>query len=775
MNRSLRPPVSSPTLAFLLSLVLLSTFATRAGAQGEATAAWEITQFDITATVPPVGAERTLTVHATLSARNVGQGVGQTFTARINPAAAIKSVTVNDAPATFTKLPEARTQLQLARVSLPAQIPSGGAIKVAFDYALPVASNTALASVGAEGAQFLPLSFWYPSPNSPTSPRGADFAPVHLTINSAAGDMSVSSGQATGSTFEQKLFAQPFFVTGRWDAVEGANDARGVTALLPHGATADERRRAQDLIAFAAAARSYFAATLGGSTDAPLRLVAVNRGAGFDMGGTILVEPAAFRRAKLDAQTALSIAESVARLWIGGATPVRGVGAGVISEGLTRHLALSFLEKQSGAEAAAAERLRERLAFSAIAKLDGPLAQLTQLDPNFTTLAADKGAMIWRLTERALGAEAFRGVVRSLVQNGRGGEITLASLRTQLAGAGGASLKALLDAELDQPTQTDLLVGVPQQRGGEWVSALRNMGSFDVTVSVVARTDRGERIGTEATVKASDFGEAVFKTTSRVVSAEVDPEKLYPQIDYSNDDAPHQPAIESALEEATRALTNQQFANAETAARALVARQPLMQDARILLARTLLEENKLDEAERELRAAADAPLPLPLTLAWANEALGEIALKRGQAVEAARLFTEAVRAGGGYPPTLAARAARLRAEATQGASAPAVDEQVRAFASQFDAAIKSGRKADLDALIAPGELTSFEKGLVSSQPDAWQTKVLRTEAMGGDRVAADVQITARALGGDQSGTAVFVFTRAGNRLLLTEIPIFEVR
>jgi tetratricopeptide (TPR) repeat protein len=760
--------------AALTTVLLVALFAARARAQAEAAPAWQVTQFDVTANVPAPGAERTLSARAVVSARNVGGAAGQTFTARLNPAAVVKSTSVNDAPATFTKLSEARTQLQLVRVALPAQVAPGGAVRVAFDYTLPVAANTALAALGSEGAQFLPLSFWYPAPNSPTSPRGADFAPVRVTVNAPAGDAAVSTGQAAGSAFDQKLSAQPFFLTGRWDAVEGANEARGVTAMLPRGATADERRRAEALIGFAAAARAYFAATLGGVADAPLRLVAVSRGAGFDMGGTILVEPAAFRRAKLDATTALTISESVARLWVGGAAAVRGAGAGAVSEGLTRHLALGFIEKQLGAEAAEAERLRERVAFAAIARRDSPLSLLTPFDPNYAALAADKGAMVWRLAEHALGRDAFLAAVRSQLQNSRG-EITLASFRAALAGGGGAGLKTLLDAELDQPTQTDLLVGLPQQRAGVWASALRNTGTADAAVTVVAITDRGERVTTEATVKASDFGEAIFKTAARVVSAEVDPEKLYPQLDYSNDEAPRQTAIDAALEEATRALTNQQFAQAEALARSLAARAPLFQDARILLARTLLEGGKLEEAERAFRDAADSPLPLPLTLAWANVGLGEIALRRGRPDEAARLFTEAVRAEGGTPPTLAARAARLRAESALGPGAPAVDESVRTFIAQLDAAIKGGRRAEIDTFVAPGELPNFSKGIAASQPDLWQTKVLRAEPLGGDRVAVDVQITSRALGGDKSGPAVYVLTRAGGRLLLTDIPVFEVR
>lgn len=756
-----------------LPFVLLC--AAHAFAQDEARAAWQVTQFDITATLPAPGAERTLAARAVLTARNVGQGAGNSFTVRINPAAEVKSASANDATARFAKRTEARTQLQQVTVMLAAPVAPGGTMKVAFDYSLLLPTNSGLAAVSTEGAQFLPLSLWYPTPNSPASARGADSAPVRLTVSAAGGEMVVSSGQGSGATFDQKLSAQPFFAAGRWEAVEGANEARGVTSLIPRGASPEERKRAEALNAFAAAARAYFATTLGGAQDVPVRLVAVSRGAGFDMGGTILVEPAIFRRAKIDGATALLVAESVARIWIGGATPVRGAGAGVVREGLTRLLAVEFIEKQLGAEAAESERLRERVAFAAVAKRDAPLSQITQGEPNYLTLAADKGSMVWRLAERTLGREVFLNVVRAQLQGGRAGELTLASLRAALAEAGGARLKSILDAELDQPTLTDLLVGLAQPREGGWSAALRNTAPFDVTVAVAARTDRGERLTTEVTLKASDFGEAIFKTASRVVGVEVDPDNLYPQTDYDNDDAPRRVALDATLGDATRALTSQDYARAETLTRDLIARQPLMQDARVLLARALLEQNKLPDAEREFRAAADSPLPLAQTLAWSSIGLGEIALRKGQAAEAARLFSEAVRAEGGYPSALAARAARLRAEAMPGAGAPAVDESVRAFVTQFDQAVRGGRKADLDALIVPGELSTFGKGIVGSQPEVWQTKVLRTEALGGDRVAADVQITARTLGRDQSGSAVLVLTRAGGRLLLAEIPIFEVR
>lgn len=770
----------SNTPKLLLSLTLMLLAATAASAQGEGPVVWEVQRFDVTAGVSAATAGgRKLSVRAVVQARNAGQGTGRTLTARINPAAEITSVTVGDAAARFDAArTEARTGLKTVATTLPAPVAPGGVVSVTYDYTLPVQTNSGLASVAVEGAQFLPvasepLSFWYPTPNSPAAPRGADAAPVKLTVNAPAGDSVVSTGRLQGQTFDQTLLVQPFFVTGKWDAIEGAGEAKGVSAHIPRGASAEERGRAEALVALAGAARSYFAGVLGPAPDAPVRLVAVRRGAGFDMGGTVLLDAAAFRRPKTDALTALAVSEAVAHLWLGGATSIRGDGAGALREGLARYLAAEFLGKHLGADAAEAERLRERIAYAAIAQRDAPLSLSTPFEPTYFTSAANKGAMVWRLAARTLGAEAFNATLRAQLEAGRSAGLTLRQFRAALVGRGGEPMSALLDAGLDRPTEIDLLVGLPQPRAGEQVVALRNAGPVDVTVSVAATTDRNERLTTGATIKARDFGEAVFKSAARIVRVEVDPEKLYPQTNYANDAAPAAPPLDESLAEATRTLAAQDFARSESVSREMLARAPLMQDARVLHARALLGLNRLEEAEREFRAAADAPLPLPDTLAWAAIGSGEIALRRGQVAEAARRFGEAVQVNGSYAATFAARAARARADAAPGATAPAVEEAVRAAVAQLDQAIKGGRKTEIDQLIAPGELDKFSKGIVGSQPEIWQTKVLRTENIGGERVAADVQITARVLGVDKSCTGVLVFTRAGGRLQLIEIPILE--
>jgi hypothetical protein len=78
-------------------------------------------------------------------------------------------------------------------------------------------------------------------------------------------------------------------------------------------------------------------------------------------------------------------------------------------------------------------------------------------------------------------------------------------------------------------------------------------------------------------------------------------------------------------------------------------------------------------------------------------------------------------------------------------------------------------------MIVPGELTGFVRGAVGTQPEAWQTRVLRTERLDANRMALDVAINSRQLGAEHAGTAVFILARAGSGWKLNAIDFFEVR
>jgi hypothetical protein len=239
-----------------LPLCLLSS----AYAQTPAPVLWQINGFDIAVNVQQ--AERSISSVATLNATNIGGSAGRTLTVRLNSKASVKSVTVGGAATTFRPAPETRGDLQRVEVALPSSVVPNSSVSLTVNYVLPVESNTGLSSISPIGTQFLPLSFWYPMPNTPYTVRGADTAPFRLTVNlsnaiSSGAEKSISPGS---SSFDQPLHGQPFFVQGDWDKVEGTADARGIVVLLEKGASADERKRAEALIAFTSAARAFYAA-----------------------------------------------------------------------------------------------------------------------------------------------------------------------------------------------------------------------------------------------------------------------------------------------------------------------------------------------------------------------------------------------------------------------------------------------------------------------------------------------------------------------------------
>jgi tetratricopeptide (TPR) repeat protein len=755
--------------SLLLCLVFALDWSTTAQTQ-VAPALWQVDSFDLAVNVQQ--AERQLGVVATLKATNVGGSPGRTFTIKLHSKAKISSVTVNGAPSTFRAGSDPRGDLMRAEVSLTSAASPNTTATLVVNYTLPIESNSGNAAISPVGTQFLPLSIWYPTPNTQYTLRGADTAPFRVSVNLPN---VVSSGidKSSGGTsvFEQPLSGQPFFVQGNWDKIDGAGEGKGISVLIPKGSNADERKQAEVLVAFTSAARAFFAGAFGEAPDVPIRLVSVRRGTESDS-GTVLFDANTLRLPRIDAATALSIAEAISRLWFGGQVPIRGEGSGAIKEGLARFLATQFLEKQFGHDAVQSELLRERIAYAAVAQRDAPLARASQLDSTYWGSVPNRGAMFWRLVDRRLGHDAFLAVLKSALQSGKtdNNGVTLSGLRAAIVQRGGDALKLLLDQQLDQVIDTDLLVGLPQSRGNESVSALRNLGSIDVTVNVVATTEQGQTVQTETTIPAKNFAEAVFKTPARIVRVEVDPEKLYPQTDYGNDTVPRVTDLPDALNQGASQLGGQDYAKAEATARQMLVTAPRLQEARVLLGRALVGENKLDEAEKVFRASLDEPLPFTATLAWANIGLGEISMKRNQPAEAAKRFNDAVFASRDYPSSLAARSARIRAEQAAN-TLPPVDESVRAFVTQFSQAVVSGKKAELESRVVPGELAGFIKGSIGTE--VWNTTVVRTEQLNADLIAADVNINVKQLAKEGTLSAVFMLARTPTGLKLFSIELIQ--
>jgi tetratricopeptide (TPR) repeat protein len=759
---------------FAVFFVLL-LFTNQISAQDDAAraiAAWQVTKNDITANLPSNASERNLNAKAIVSLKNVGRGAGSTVTFRINQKAEIVSVKVGAGNAEFRKITDDKLgTLQRFSVTLPTAVQPNDSTVVSIEYRLKVDENSGLNAISPVGSQFLPLSVWLPTPNNPYSPRGADFAPYNLNVTAASGETVVSAGKAAAANFTQNLSGQPFFITGSWDVIESAN---GVSVYVLKGVGAEERKRAEEVADFVGSAKDFAANLFGVSTDVPIKVVSVYRGAGFADGGTVLVDPSIFRRQKLDAQTAMLLSESIAKIWMGNLIPLRAEGQGVLREGFSQFVATKFLEKQFGKETADVEKLRQRTVYAAIAKRDAPLSQTTPLDDTYFASVSNKGSMIWRLISENIGEDKFSGAVKRYFQS-KPSSLTLNDFKQQFADAQNASLTQLFDYAMNQPTDLDLLIGLPQVKGNQTVVALRNTGSFDTAVNVLATTETGEKKIAKASITAKNFSEAAFNTTAKIVRVEVDPEKLYPQFDYANDVAPRETADNDLLAAIIQAFNRQEYAKAETSARKVLQTYSNFDEARNWLGRALLEQNKLDEANREFNAALNSRLPAAKTLAWSNIGLGEVFVRRNQNAQAIKYFDEAVKTDVEYASNLAARNGRLKAE-TAANALKAIDEAAKAFFSGFDTAVISKQRGQLDSAIVSGELTRFASGIVTSQPESWQTKILRTELINANRMAVEVNLNVKVINKEpQSGTALYFLARTSSGWKLMAVDLFEVR
>ncbi|MGQ0542158.1 MAG: hypothetical protein ACT4O9_09965 [Blastocatellia bacterium] len=747
-------------LRILAFAFLIFTFIFSAFAQDDTriSATWQVQKYDINATLPTLESDRNLTVKAKIDLKNVSSKPASSLTFRISPNATVSAVTINNSPADFTKSEEKLGTASLQRIAI--RIPSvapGGSVSATVDYKLTLKDNSGLNSISPAGSQFLPMSFWYPTPNSWYFARGADYAGTRVQVT-APGQTFVSSGVESAGSFDQKLNIQPFFVSGNWDLTNSS----GVSVYLPKGSGVEEQKRAAELAALASEAKMYITGLLGTAPDTPLRLVAVGRGAGFYSGGTILFDQAILRRGKIDSLTAMNISEATAKLWIGESVTVNGDGYGVIREGLPRFIATEFIETKYGKDVAEIEWTRQRNAYASVSRRDAPLMMVAPLDDYYFPAVANKGALLWRLLAKKTGEGNFFNTIKT---NSRSGTLNLTELRTAFS-----SQKDFLDQMLDQITDSNFLVGLPQPAGSETKVALRNTGGVDVTVNVATVLSNGEKMSAPATIRAKSFGEITFKTATKIVRVEIDPEKFYPQTDYSDDVAPRETTESDSLLGVKRFFDKQEFANAEKAARAVLQQVPRFDDVRILLARSLLAQNKNVEAEREFRAALDEKLPTSRTIAWANVGLAETALRAGQNPQAVRFAEQAILADAEYGASLAARIIRNKVNAV---SNP--DESVKAYFTQFDRVAISNRKADLDAIVMPGEVTRFANG-ISGQTTEWKTQVNHVDKIDTNTVLVETAMTIKLLNREvETGMAVYRLSRVGGGWKLSGVEIFEVR
>ena len=785
---------------------------------------FEIKKYEINATVVP--AELKVDVQAKLRLVNLSDprladnillstADRPRFSFYINSKAKVTEMKVNGSTAAFKTNEDLRNNLLRIYTDVTTGIASARELEVDFVYSVPSADRNTSLHVSSGESFLLPNSFWVPVVHTPYAEHGADTAPMSLTVNAPAGLKVVSSGiRKSENSFEQSLAAQPFFIVGNYDVITRGGESYPVEVYVPRGLGEVGKQQAQRLATEAERMLAFYVKYFNAAAVAPFRIVAtqarqlstvtsdafsVAREVAFMTAGLATVDDNLLRRDVLDLGTIELLSGAASRAWVDGQVLVRGRGTGMLRDALPVYLGAQYLGERFGVEQRDAAFDRYRGAYAIVARNDAPLLMQSQLDRNYITSVYNKGAMIWRLLEYQLGRQNFENVLRNSLtrtkvdalslsgwyspsQGGKPPQIhplcslsRCANLKENLLAAGRDRrlINEIFANWIDSVVLPDFAIGQPQSATNGVESTIANFGSGDVTIEVVATTDKGEKLSRNVTIKPGEYGTVTFPAGTNITRVEADPNNLYLQSDYTNDVFPRRPSESEAFGQANLAFVKNDFATAEAKAREGLKITPNAPTLQALLGRVLLAQKKTEEAAKVFEAVLKSePLPLQAYGA-ANLGLGEIALQQNNFAEASRRFRFAAMSDFDAATTMAARDNAASAE--RGASAIKIPEDIRAFLQKFDGAVLQGTTDAVNQFIELGNLRKFAQSLVVRKPAIWVTEAIRTEEWDANGIAVDVTLKIKIEGKDYAGRAVYVISRANGKMLLSEVPVFDVK
>jgi tetratricopeptide (TPR) repeat protein len=732
----------------------------------------------------------------------------------LNLNAKVESMKVNEAAVPVNTSEDQRNKLQRVFTEMTTTIAATREFDLDLAYTINTAERNAALHVSRDEIFLLPASFWVPVVHTPYADHGADTAPMSIKVDAPAGLKIVSSGiRKSENSFEQSMAAQPFFFAGDYEVITRGGDAHPVEVYYPRGTSEMGKQQANRLAVEAERIIAFYARYFGVPSMAPFRLIATQarqlttattdssaqgREVSLSTVGAVTIDDNLFRRDSLDLGTIELLASAAARSWIDGQALLRGRGVGVLRDALPVYLTAQYLgERFSDAHRVEAFD-RYRRSYATIARNDAPLLMQSPIDRNYITSVYNKGALVWRLLEKQIGQQIFDKVIRFSLSRTTTDVLSLSAWKSPLCNlsrcvnlratfyANGADRKlvdeifnnwidglALDSSGYITNVLPDLAVGQPQTTATNVESTVANFGTGDLTVEIVATTDKGEKLKQYVPVKASEYSAAVFPAGTKITTIEVDPDKLYLQSDYSNDIYPRKPSESELFGMANLAYSKNDFATAENKAREALKTNPDSPTLQALLGRALLSQNKREEAANIFGTALKSePLPI-VAYGWAHQGLGEIALQQNRADDAARHFRFAYAADLDAITSINARDGALKAE--RAANAIKIPEDIRAFFQKFDAAVLQSTAEVVNPFLELGSLRNFAKLLVVRKPSAWVTEPLRAEEWDATRTAVDVNLKIKIEGKDYSGRAVYVISRSGGKLVLSEVPVFDVK
>lgn len=800
----------------MLKRLLAVLFFTSAVAVSAAAQEVEVDRYNITVRID--AAASAVDARASLSISNLGQAPKPKLFLRLTKLAKVTGVTVNGATAQVETVEDRRvTTLNQLTITPQASIEPGAKATIEVSYRLEAAESTATVHIYSGEVLLSPNAVWFPMPSTMFTLYGATTAPVTVNVSAAtaAGNFrAYSSGtlktEGQNSTFEQTLNSLPILVAGNYDQPVIADRGGvkievlvqpGIAAVSTDGKPADAKATINRLIDEAGRAIEFLTKTLGPPpAGATFRIISSVRAGNLTEPGVLVLNEEVFRRDSLSAGVVEVLADAVARMWINGRVRMRGRepraaqdtrtavkahSSAFMSDSLPRYLAALYFEDRFGKDAANDLFSSMRWSYTPVAKSgrDAELGVHTLLFPSYSAAVFGKGPLVYRLLADAAGRERLIAAVKTLVTGAQNRIVTIDDLRAALIKGAPAEVDGLYQQWVETIIEPDIIVGsaLASEKPGTQRVNVRNLGTGNVVVKLLVTTASGKQINGSVTVESENIATAEIPTGEKIVSIEADPDKLIIQTNYDNDarDADSKTTRLSAqtlLNQSIASFNKAQYPEAEAALRLAIRADSRNTVLHAWLARTLAAEKKMDDAAAEANAAIKGDPPSGQALAWARVTLGQVAMSRNQGAEAARQFRMAVIEADEAAAQLAAHEGLIQAERSGGAPSP-VDESLRAYIAQLDAAIKQPASDKLFTLVIKNNLKKFVQGITLSRPAAWATEILHADQIDANRVALDVGLKVKTEGKDQAGTAVYILSRTGNSWILEDVPhpLFNVK
>ena len=776
----------------------------------------EVDRYNVNARIDT--AASAVDLRAALSISNLGQSAKPRLYLLITKLAKVSGVVVNGAAARFESAEDRRvTTLNQIIITPQSAVEAGAKATVEVTYRIEAPESTPMIHVYPGEVLLAPGAVWVPMPSTMYTVYGPTTAPLTITVSAASpagGFRALSSGtiksDGQNSTFEQPLNSLPLVIAGSFDqpVVEDRGGVKveiffqpGIVAVPAEAKAADPKAIIARLVEESGRVIDFLTRTLGApAPGATFRIVSSTRSGNLTQPGVLVLNEQVFRRETLSSSVIEVLADAIARMWIDGRVKIRGQlarsaqdnrtavkarSAAFLSDSLPRYLAALYFEDRFGREAARDLFASMRWSYTPVAQSgrDAELGLQTLLLPNYSAAVFSKGPLVYRLLAETGGREKLIAAIRALISGAQTRIITTEDLKSGLTKGASPEVEKVFQQWIDSIIEPDIIIGspLPASKPGVQGVNLRNLGTGDVMVNVLAITASGKQVSTPVTVPSESLATAEIQTAEKIVSVEADPEKFVIQSNYDNDardgdSKTTRTSAQTQLNSSIVAFNKMQYTEAEMMLKQAVRSEPRNAVLHAWLARTLAAQKKMDEAAAAANVSMKIDPPVGPALAWARVTLGQAAMSRNQPADAARHFRAAVVEAEDTVAQLAAREGLIQAERAVGV-APQTDESVRAFITQLDGAIKQPESDKLFALVVKANLKRFVQGLTVSRPASWATEILHVDRVDANRVALDVGLKVKTEGKDQAGTAVFILTRLGNTWVLEDVPhqLFNVK